>query len=243
MGVLSWFLGIVALWSLAILAFERYFVICRPLKNVRLGVKHAAMGLVFVWTFSFIWTIPPVLGWNSYTVSKIGTTCEPNWWVKNTVSLNLHSFIHTFCLSITWSSLAHSLSFSVCHGHVWREQHPQLHSMTLFMNTNVPSTCSLKWHHLELDKEFKSRLLPVCYIVTVRRKLFINPRLMPCSHQLNNCFQETGTKHLWLWLGLGLGTQTVHKLLNKECTLTQRRPRMGNIFTVVGHSCVHVDVQ
>ncbi|KAI2658396.1 Opsin-VA [Labeo rohita] len=72
------FFGIVALWSLAILAFERYFVICRPLKNVRLGGKHAAMGLVFVWTFSFIWTIPPVLGWNSYTVSKIGTTCEPN---------------------------------------------------------------------------------------------------------------------------------------------------------------------
>uniref|UniRef100_A0A8B9HZQ2 Vertebrate ancient long opsin a n=1 Tax=Astyanax mexicanus TaxID=7994 RepID=A0A8B9HZQ2_ASTMX len=73
------FLGIVALWSLAILAFERFFVICRPLGNIRLRGKHAALGLLFVWTFSFIWTIPPVLGWSSYTVSKIGTTCEPNW--------------------------------------------------------------------------------------------------------------------------------------------------------------------
>ncbi len=114
MGVLSWFLGIVALWSLAILAFERYFVICRPLKNVRLGVKHAAMGLVFVWTFSFIWTIPPVLGWNSYTVSKIGTTCEPNWWAQNTClteSTFLHSSIHSLCLSI---SIFSNLSISVC---------------------------------------------------------------------------------------------------------------------------------
>ncbi|KAM9463032.1 vertebrate ancient long opsin b [Clarias gariepinus] len=77
------FFGIVALWSLAILAFERFFVICRPMKNVRLGVKHAALGLLFVWTFSFICTIPPVLGWNSYTVSKIGTTCEPNWYSRD----------------------------------------------------------------------------------------------------------------------------------------------------------------
>ncbi|NWW74562.1 OPSO protein, partial [Climacteris rufus] len=74
------FFGIVALWSLALLAFERYIVICRPLRNIRLRGKHAALGIVFVWTFSFIWTIPPTMGWSSYTTSKIGTTCEPNWY-------------------------------------------------------------------------------------------------------------------------------------------------------------------
>ncbi|XP_076831305.1 vertebrate ancient long opsin a [Brachyhypopomus gauderio] len=74
------FFGIVALWSLAILAFERFFVICRPWGNTRLQGKHAALGLLFVWMYSFICTIPPVLGWSSYTVSKIGTTCEPNWY-------------------------------------------------------------------------------------------------------------------------------------------------------------------
>ncbi|XP_062851691.1 vertebrate ancient long opsin a [Trichomycterus rosablanca] len=87
------FFGIVALWSLAVLAFERFFVICRPLGNVRLQGKHAALGLLFVWTFSFIWTIPPVLGWSSYTVSKIGTTCEPNWYSGDPFD---HTFIITF---------------------------------------------------------------------------------------------------------------------------------------------------
>lgn len=72
-------IGIVALWSLALLAFERYVVICRPLGNMRLRGKHAALGIAFVWTFSFVWTIPPTMGWSSYTTSKIGTTCEPNW--------------------------------------------------------------------------------------------------------------------------------------------------------------------
>ncbi|KFZ45808.1 Opsin-VA, partial [Antrostomus carolinensis] len=74
------FFGIVALWSLALLAFERYIVICRPLGNMRLRGKHAALGIAFVWTFSFVWTIPPTMGWSSYTTSKIGTTCEPNWY-------------------------------------------------------------------------------------------------------------------------------------------------------------------
>ncbi|XP_043110640.1 vertebrate ancient long opsin a [Puntigrus tetrazona] len=87
------FFGIVALWSLAVLAFERFFVICRPLGNIRLRGKHAALGLLFVWTFSFVWTIPPVLGWSSYTVSKIGTTCEPNWYSGD---LHDHTFIITF---------------------------------------------------------------------------------------------------------------------------------------------------
>ncbi|XP_054839110.1 opsin-VA-like [Eublepharis macularius] len=87
------FFGIVALWSLALLAFERYFVICRPLGNMRLQGKHAALGIAFVWVFSFIWTIPPTMGWSSYTTSKIGTTCEPNWYSGD---YNDHTFIITF---------------------------------------------------------------------------------------------------------------------------------------------------
>ncbi|XP_077468936.1 vertebrate ancient long opsin a isoform X1 [Stigmatopora argus] len=87
------FFGIVALWSLAILSFERFFVICRPLGNIRLQAKHAVMGLLFVWIFSFVWTFPPVLGWNRYTVSKIGTTCEPDWYSSNITD---HSYIITF---------------------------------------------------------------------------------------------------------------------------------------------------
>ncbi|XP_067389551.1 opsin-VA-like [Emydura macquarii macquarii] len=87
------FLGIVGLWSLALLAFERYVVICRPLGNMRLRGKHAALGITFVWIFSFIWTIPPTMGWSSYTTSKIGTTCEPNWYSGG---YNDHTYIITF---------------------------------------------------------------------------------------------------------------------------------------------------
>uniref|UniRef100_A0A8C6UVL5 Vertebrate ancient long opsin a n=1 Tax=Neogobius melanostomus TaxID=47308 RepID=A0A8C6UVL5_9GOBI len=64
------FFGIVALWSLAVLSFERFFVICRPLGNIRLQAKHAALGLLF-----------------------IGTTCEPDWYSTTNKD---HSYIITF---------------------------------------------------------------------------------------------------------------------------------------------------
>uniref|UniRef100_A0A8C6ZN54 Vertebrate ancient opsin-like n=1 Tax=Nothoprocta perdicaria TaxID=30464 RepID=A0A8C6ZN54_NOTPE len=87
------FFGIVALWSLALLAMERYFVVCRPPGSARLGGKHAVLGIAFVWGFSFIWTIPPTMGWSSYTVSRIGTTCEPNWYSR---AYTDHTYIITF---------------------------------------------------------------------------------------------------------------------------------------------------
>uniref|UniRef100_A0A8C4JDJ3 G-protein coupled receptors family 1 profile domain-containing protein n=1 Tax=Dromaius novaehollandiae TaxID=8790 RepID=A0A8C4JDJ3_DRONO len=87
------FFGIVALWSLALLAFERYVVICRPRGNARLGGKHAALGIAFVWSFSLAWTVPPTVGWSSYTTSKIGTTCEPNWYSR---AYTDHTYIITF---------------------------------------------------------------------------------------------------------------------------------------------------
>ncbi|NWW40832.1 OPSO protein, partial [Panurus biarmicus] len=74
------FFGIAALWCLALLAFERCMAICRPRRNARLRGQRAALGIVFVWSFSFIWAVPPAAGWSSYTTSKIGTTCEPNWY-------------------------------------------------------------------------------------------------------------------------------------------------------------------
>ncbi|NXU56432.1 OPSO protein, partial [Turnix velox] len=87
------FFGIVALWSLALLALERYIVICRPLGSTCLRRKHAALGIAFVWVFSFIWTVPPTMGWSSYTTSKIGTTCEPNWYSG---AYNDHTYIIAF---------------------------------------------------------------------------------------------------------------------------------------------------
>ncbi|XP_059511418.1 pinopsin-like [Stegostoma tigrinum] len=72
--------GIVGLWSLAILAFERYIIICKPMGDFRFQQRHAVWGCVFTWTWSLLWTMPPLLGWCSYVPEGLRTSCGPNWY-------------------------------------------------------------------------------------------------------------------------------------------------------------------
>nr|BAM28747.1 pinopsin [Iguana iguana] len=72
--------GIVGLWSLAILALERYLVVCKPAGDFRFQQRHALIGCVFTWAWSLAWTLPPLFGWSSYVPEGLKTSCGPNWY-------------------------------------------------------------------------------------------------------------------------------------------------------------------
>ncbi|XP_072909218.1 pinopsin-like [Hemitrygon akajei] len=76
--------GIVGLWSLAILAFERYIVICKPMGDFRFQQRHAVWGCLFTWLWSLVWTAPPLFGWCSYVPEGLRTSCGPNWYTGGT---------------------------------------------------------------------------------------------------------------------------------------------------------------
>nr|BBA68524.1 pinopsin [Protopterus dolloi] len=76
--------GIVGLWSLAILAFERYIVVCKPMGDFRFQQRHAVIGCAFTWVWSLIWTTPPLFGWCSYVPEGLRTSCGPNWYTGGT---------------------------------------------------------------------------------------------------------------------------------------------------------------
>uniref|UniRef100_A0A674KD65 Pinopsin-like n=1 Tax=Terrapene triunguis TaxID=2587831 RepID=A0A674KD65_9SAUR len=95
--------GIVGLWSLAILAFERYIVICKPMGDFRFHHKHAVMGCAFTWIWSLLWTTPPMLGWSSYVPEGLRTSCGPNWYTggSNNNSYILTLFITCFIIPLS----------------------------------------------------------------------------------------------------------------------------------------------
>ncbi|XP_067421893.1 pinopsin-like isoform X1 [Emydura macquarii macquarii] len=88
--------GIVGLWSLAILAFERYIVICKPVGDFRFQHKHAVLGCAFTWIWSLLWTAPPLLGWSSYVPEGLRTSCGPNWYTGGS---NNNSYIMTLFIT------------------------------------------------------------------------------------------------------------------------------------------------
>lgn len=61
--------GEIALWSLVVLAIERYIVVCKPVANFRFGEKHAIVGLGFTWIMALTCAGPPLFGWSRYCLS------------------------------------------------------------------------------------------------------------------------------------------------------------------------------
>lgn len=62
-------IGEIALWSLVVLAIERYVVVCKPMSNFRFSENHAFMGVMFTWVMALACAAPPLLGWSRYGLS------------------------------------------------------------------------------------------------------------------------------------------------------------------------------
>ncbi|XP_069828600.1 pinopsin-like [Dendropsophus ebraccatus] len=102
--------GIVGLWSLAILAFERYIVICKPLGDFRFQQRHAVMGCAFTWIWALMWTSPPLFGWCSYVPEGLRTSCGPNWYTGGSNNNSYILALFTTCFVMPLSTIIFSYS-------------------------------------------------------------------------------------------------------------------------------------
>lgn len=58
--------GEMGLWSLVVLAVERYVVVCKPMSNFRFTENHAIMGLALTWIMALSCAGPPLIGWSRW---------------------------------------------------------------------------------------------------------------------------------------------------------------------------------
>ncbi|RUS81783.1 hypothetical protein EGW08_010475, partial [Elysia chlorotica] len=73
-GLVGGVFGIMSINTLAVIAFDRYNVIARPIKASRtLSYKRAFMMLMVVWTWSSAWPLPPLFGWGAYIPTMTST--------------------------------------------------------------------------------------------------------------------------------------------------------------------------
>ncbi len=65
---LSFFsLGICSIFTLSVLALERYNIICKPFTfGAHLTMKRATLYIIGTWATSAFVSVPPLFGWGSY---------------------------------------------------------------------------------------------------------------------------------------------------------------------------------
>ena len=56
--------GLVTSWSLAVLSFERYLVICKPFGAFKFSSNHALAAVAVTWFMGVSCAIPPFFGWS-----------------------------------------------------------------------------------------------------------------------------------------------------------------------------------
>lgn len=103
----SEYIGMVSLWSLAVVAFERWLVICKPLGNFIFKPDHAIACCVFTWIIAFAAAAPPLFGWSRYIPEGLQCSCGPDWYTSNNKYNNESyvMFLFCFCFAVPLSTI------------------------------------------------------------------------------------------------------------------------------------------
>ncbi|XP_060931333.1 parapinopsin-like [Limanda limanda] len=104
------FFGIASLCTIAVIAVERYIVVCFPMGAVLFQTRHAVAGVVLSWVWSFVWNTPPLFGWGSYELEGIKISCAPNWYNRDVGNMSYILMYFSLCFAIPFSII--TLSYS-----------------------------------------------------------------------------------------------------------------------------------
>ncbi|NXR00465.1 OPSP protein, partial [Sagittarius serpentarius] len=92
--------GIVSLTSLAVLSYERYRTMTGTAAADTTNYRKTWTGIVLSWTYSLVWTVPPLFGWSSYRPEGPGTMCSVNRHSKDANDVSYIIGLFVFCLVI-----------------------------------------------------------------------------------------------------------------------------------------------
>uniref|UniRef100_A0A672ZBD9 Rhodopsin n=1 Tax=Sphaeramia orbicularis TaxID=375764 RepID=A0A672ZBD9_9TELE len=96
--------GQVALWSLVVLAVERYIVVCKPMGSFKFTGTHAGVGVLFTWVMALACAAPPLAGWSRYIPEGLQCSCGPDYYTLapgyNNESYVMYMFVCHFCFPV-----------------------------------------------------------------------------------------------------------------------------------------------
>nr|WBO26050.1 medium-wavelength sensitive opsin [Pomacentrus australis] len=96
--------GQVSLWSLVVLAVERYIVVCKPMGSFKFTATHSAIGCGFTWFMASTCAVPPLVGWSRYIPEGIQVSCGPDYYTLspayNNESYVMYLFSCHFCVPV-----------------------------------------------------------------------------------------------------------------------------------------------
>jgi r-opsin len=85
-GMAGSLFGCSSIWTMTMIACDRYNVIVKGLARKPLTHCGAVLRIFFVYLFSILWTVAPMLGWNRYVPEGNMTACGTDYLTKDWLS-------------------------------------------------------------------------------------------------------------------------------------------------------------
>lgn len=127
--------GCGSIWSMTMIAFDRYNVIVKGLSGKPLTTSKALLGIAFIWAFSALWTILPMVGWNRYVPEGNLTACGTDYlskdWFSRSYIIVYGFFVYFFPLGMIIYSYYFILKTVSAHEKSMRDQAKKMNVSSL----------------------------------------------------------------------------------------------------------------
>ncbi|KAF4529148.1 Long wavelength sensitive opsin 5 [Ephemera danica] len=135
-GMMGSLYGCASIWSMTMIALDRYNVIVKGLSGTPLTNKTALLRILFVWVFSIGWTLMPMLGWNRYVPEGNMTACGTDYLTKNWAS---RSYILIYGFFVYFAPL-----FTIIYSYYFIVQAVAAHEKTMREQAKKMNVASLR---------------------------------------------------------------------------------------------------
>ncbi|XP_065088642.1 vertebrate ancient opsin-like [Ochlerotatus camptorhynchus] len=103
-------LGITSITTLTVLSYERFCLISFPFSSRHLSRRGAFFAILFIWSYSFALTSPPLFGWGAYVHEAANISCSVNWESQTTNATTYIIFLFVFGLVVPLVVIIYSYS-------------------------------------------------------------------------------------------------------------------------------------
>jgi r-opsin len=140
--------GCVSIYSMTMIAFDRYNVIVKGLSAKPLTNGAAVLRIFLVWVLSAAWTVAPLFGWNRYVPEGNMTACGTDYltqgWMSRSYILAYGIWVYFFPLLMIIYSYYFILKAVSAHEKNMREQAKKMNVASLRSSENAAQSAECK---------------------------------------------------------------------------------------------------
>nr|ABI97876.1 long wavelength-sensitive opsin [Neominois ridingsii] len=142
-------LGCVSIWTMTMIAFDRYNVIVKGIAAKPMTINGALLRVLGIWLFSLGWTVAPMIGWGRYVPEGNMTACGTDYLDKSWLNRSYILVYSLFCYYSPLLLIIYSYFFIIqavaAHEKAMREQAKKMNVASLRSSdqANTSAECKL----------------------------------------------------------------------------------------------------